>query len=113
MKMKTMKTNDPERKIFMSPKTRLDCIYNRSIKNDFQVVLEDLCDMKKITETDIENLIKNSKFTNPVHKDKLRKKLFESAIELDLDDLAMAAGGVSIQEPDKCNVFAAERQEKI
>ena len=67
-------------------------------------------DMKKITETDIENLIRNSQFPNPGHKRILREKLFRSTIELDIDDLAKAAGGVSIPEQNMWETFCDAKE---
>ena len=50
--------------------------------------------MKKTwTEKDVENLIRDSAFPNPAHKDALRRQLLESDVPLDLEDLEMAAGG--------------------
>ena len=68
--------------------------------------------MKKLTETDIENLIKNSQFPNPGHKNKLREQLFESTIELDLDAIANVAGGVTIPESDVWNTFPGEKEDE-
>ena len=56
--------------------------------------------MKNWTEKEIENLIKNSAFPNPAHKKALRQKLFEPVIELSLDDLDAAAGGVMLSETE-------------
>ena len=68
--------------------------------------------MKKLTETDIENLIKNSRFPNPDHKSRLREQLFESSIELDVDALAKVAGGVTIPESDVWNTFPGEKEDE-
>ena len=56
--------------------------------------------MKKWTEIDIENLIRNSVFPNPVHKKAVHEKLFKLAVKLDIDDLMSAAGGVMQPESE-------------
>ena len=68
--------------------------------------------MKKLTDTDIENLIKNSQFPNPGHKSRLREQLFESSIELDVDALAKVAGGVTISESDVWNTFPGQKEDE-
>lgn len=68
--------------------------------------------IKKMTETDIESLIKNSQFPNPDHKCKLREQLFGSAAELDFDVLARVAGGVTVPESDVWYTFPGEKEEK-
>lgn len=55
-----------------------------------------------IKDKDVEDLIRNSVFTNPSHKEALRERLFEPKVfELCLDDLAAAAGGVKLPEEEK------------
>ena len=56
--------------------------------------------MKKWNEKEIESLLRDSAFPNPAHKRALRDQLFEPIIELSLDDLAAAAGGVALHEPE-------------
>ena len=50
---------------------------------------------KEWKDADIEELLRKSSFSDPSHKNSLREKLFESeqTLELDLDDLSLAAGG--------------------
>jgi len=55
---------------------------------------------KEWKENKIENMIRSSTFPNSVHKQALWKQLFESADELNLDDLDAAAGGAAIAEPE-------------
>ena len=57
---------------------------------------------KEWTEKDIESLISGSIFSNPAHKEALRKRLLEpEVVELGLDDLVSAAGGIKLPEEDK------------
>jgi len=51
--------------------------------------------MRKPTDRDVEALLRSTAFSNPVHKDALRQRLFGDEAELDLDDLAMVAGGLT------------------
>ena len=57
--------------------------------------------MKAWAEKDIENLIKDSKFMNPAHKNALRRRLLEDASVLDLEDLEMVAGGRTLSEAEE------------
>ncbi|MCR5005929.1 MAG: hypothetical protein K6A77_08485 [Clostridiales bacterium] len=53
--------------------------------------------MKARSEKDVEDLIRNTAFPNPGHKQKLKRRLMEQMTEeLDLEDLDMAAGGVTV-----------------
>ena len=65
---------------------------------------------KEWTEKDIENLIQNSKFPNPAHKDMLRDRLPEEDVLLDLDDLEMAAGGRVVTEPEVWDILPIDRK---
>ncbi len=47
-----------------------------------------------ITEKKIEEMLRNTVFTDSAHKEAVRKKLHEGIVELDKDELAMVAGGV-------------------
>ena len=51
--------------------------------------------MSEAPERDIEELLRSTAFSNPVHKDALRQRLFGDGAELELDDLALAAGGLA------------------
>ena len=51
--------------------------------------------MRKPTDRDVEALLRSAAFSNPVHKDALRQRLFGDEAELELDDLALAAGGLT------------------
>ena len=61
--------------------------------------------MKTWSEKDVENLIRNSEFSNPAHKKALREKLFTEDLQLGLDDLDMVAGGKSIAEQEKWEIW--------
>ena len=64
---------------------------------------------KNLAITDIEKLLKEAEFPNPLHKMELHKKIFEadktskkiSISELNLDDLALAAGGKQLHPEQK------------
>ena len=71
-------------------------------------------DRKNITESDLEKILRNSRFTNETHKAELKKRLMsgnftvqkpvrQGFLELSLDELDMAAGGTAA---------AAEQQKK-
>ena len=68
--------------------------------------------MKRWTEKDIENLLKNSAFPNSAHKRALREQLFEPAIELSLDDLKAAAGGVTLPDPESWTQWQMSAEDK-
>lgn len=68
--------------------------------------------MKKMTEADIENFIRNSRFPNPAHKSRLREQLAEGDAELDFDDLARVSGGAALPESDVWSAFPGEEGEK-
>ena len=51
--------------------------------------------MSKASDRDIEELLRSAAFPNPAHKEALRQRLFGDGAELELDDLALAAGGLT------------------
>lgn len=51
--------------------------------------------MRKPPDRDVEALLRDANFANPAHKEALRKRLFADGTELELDDLAMVAGGLN------------------
>ena len=51
--------------------------------------------MNKISDRDMETLLRSAAFPNPAHKEALRQRLFGDGAELELDDLALAAGGLT------------------
>ena len=51
--------------------------------------------MSKASDRDVEALLRGAAFSNPVHKDALRQRLFGDGAELELDDLALVAGGLN------------------
>ena len=51
--------------------------------------------MRKPPDRDVEALLRSVAFSNPVHKDALWQRLFGDEAELELDDLALAAGGLT------------------
>ena len=51
--------------------------------------------MNKTSDRDVETLLHSAAFPNPVHKEALRQRLFGDGAELDLDDLALVAGGLA------------------
>ena len=51
--------------------------------------------MNKISDRDMETLLRSAAFPNPAHKEALRQRLFGDGAELELDDLALAAGGLA------------------
>lgn len=51
--------------------------------------------MRKPTDRDVEALLRSAAFSNPVHKDALRQRLFGDEAELEPDDLALVAGGLT------------------
>lgn len=51
--------------------------------------------MRKPTDRDVEALLRSAAFPNPAHKEALRQRLFGDGAELELDDLAMVAGGLN------------------
>ena len=66
--------------------------------------------MRNWTDNDIEALIQDSVFPNPVHKAALRERLFESTAELGPDDLDYVAGGVTLPEPETVTDPEKERK---
>ena len=51
--------------------------------------------MSKAHDRDIEELLRSAAFPNPAHKEALRQRLFGDEAALDLDDLALVAGGLT------------------
>ena len=51
--------------------------------------------MSKASDRDVETLLHSAAFPNPVHKEALRQRLFGDEAALDLDDLAIVAGGLT------------------
>ena len=51
--------------------------------------------MSKPPERDAETLLRGAAFPNPAHKEALRGRLFGDMQTLELDDLALAAGGLA------------------
>ena len=51
--------------------------------------------MSKASDRDIEELLRGAAYSNPAHKEALRGRLFGDMQTLELDDLAMVAGGLS------------------
>lgn len=51
--------------------------------------------MRKPPDRDVETLLRDANFASPAHKEALRKRLFADGTELELDDLAMVAGGLN------------------
>lgn len=56
--------------------------------------------MKESTGGNVEQLLHGAAFPNPAHREALRARLFEDARELDLDDLALVAGGAALPEAE-------------
>ena len=56
-----------------------------------------------ITENKIEEMLRNTVFTNSEHKEAVRKRLHSGIVELGKDELAMVAGGVDVR--DDFNLF--------
>ena len=56
--------------------------------------------MKDSTDGNVEQLLHGAAFPNPAHREALRARLFEDARELDLDDLALVAGGAALPEAE-------------
>ena len=52
--------------------------------------------MSKASDRDIEELLRSAAFPNPAHKETLRERLFGDMQTLELDDLALAAGGLNV-----------------
>ena len=61
--------------------------------------------MKTWNDRDVENLIREGVAPDPAHKSSLRKRLFEQDGQLDLDDLAKVAGGVTAPEPEQWDAW--------
>lgn len=51
--------------------------------------------MRKPPDQDVEALLRGAAFPNPAHKEALRGRLFGDGAALDLDDLALVAGGLT------------------
>ena len=51
--------------------------------------------MNKTSDRDAEELLRGAAFPNPAHKEALRQRLFGDGAELELDDLALVAGGLT------------------
>ena len=51
--------------------------------------------MSKTPERNVEALLRGAAFPNPAHKEALRARLFGDMQALALDDLALAAGGLT------------------
>lgn len=51
--------------------------------------------MNKTSDRDAEALLRSAAFPNPAHKEALRQRLFGDEAELEPDDLALAAGGLT------------------
>ena len=51
--------------------------------------------MRKPPDRDVEALLRGAAFPNPAHKEALRGRLFKDMQALALDDLALAAGGLT------------------
>lgn len=51
--------------------------------------------MNKTSDRDVEALLRGAEFSNQAHKEALRGRLFGDGAALDLDDLALAAGGLT------------------
>ena len=69
--------------------------------------------MKKAwTEKDIENLIKDSAFPNPAHKNALRDRLSDKDRILSLEDLELVAGGKSLPDSEVWEEWPAPGKEK-
>ena len=51
--------------------------------------------MNKTSDRDVETLLRSAAFPNPAHKEALRQRLFGDGAELNLDDLALVAGGLA------------------
>ena len=51
--------------------------------------------MSKASDRDIEELLRGAAFPNPAHKEALRARLLGDMQALALDDLALAAGGLT------------------
>ena len=49
-----------------------------------------------ITENKIEDMLRNTVFTNNAHKEAVRKKIHSGIVELGEDELEMVAGGVDV-----------------
>lgn len=51
--------------------------------------------MSKASDRDVETLLRGAAFLNPAHKEALRGRLFGDMQTLELDDLALVAGGLT------------------
>ena len=51
--------------------------------------------MSEASDRDVEALLRGAAFPNPAHKEALRGRLFGDMQTLELDDLALVAGGLT------------------
>lgn len=51
--------------------------------------------MSKASDRDVETLLHSAAFPNPAHKEALRERLFGDMQTLELDELALVAGGLT------------------
>lgn len=51
--------------------------------------------MNKTSERDMEKLLRGAAFSSPAHKEALRERLFGDMQVLELDELALVAGGLT------------------
>ncbi|MBR2707255.1 MAG: hypothetical protein IKE74_08490 [Mogibacterium sp.] len=51
-----------------------------------------------ITENKIEDMLRNTVFTDSTHKEAVRKKLSSGIVELSKDELELVAGGAGVQD---------------
>lgn len=51
--------------------------------------------MSEASDRDVETLLHSAAFPDPAHKEALRQRLFGDGAALDLDDLALVAGGLA------------------
>ena len=66
---------------------------------------------RDFTEKDVENLIKNSSFPDPAHKDALRERLFSGDLQLGLGDLEQVAGGTAPSAPEEWTPWTASEDD--
>ena len=53
--------------------------------------------MSNTHDRDVEQLLRSAAFSSPAHKEALRGRLFGDMQALELDDLALVAGGVTTE----------------
>ena len=66
--------------------------------------------MRSWTEKDVENLLRNSVFPNPQHKEQLKKRLLDEGAELSLEDLSDVAAGMRPRTDKKKTMIFPEDQ---